>query len=127
LGAESEAHPRGQCCGPGVGANQQQRRSKMPCEISKDDSKIPAKVIAKIKNYDSATAKQNSWLQISGWKKPPDSWYNQLEDAMIEIKTVQNPKPDHHYLVLFEGIPKVGKQMLRVDVGTLPFTKPKGT
>jgi hypothetical protein len=46
---------------------------------------------------------------------------------MIEIKTVHNSKPDHHYVVLFEGVPKVGKQTLRVDVGTLPFTKPKGT
>jgi hypothetical protein len=98
----------------------------MPCEISKDDSKIQARVMAKIKSYSSALAKQNSWLQISGWKKPPDSWYNQLEDAMIEIKTVHNPKPDHHYLVTFEGVPKVGKQLLRVDVGTLPFTKPPG-
>jgi hypothetical protein len=100
----------------------------MPCEISKDDSKIQSRVIAKIKSYSSASAKQNGWLQIVGWKKPADTWYNQVEDgAMIEIQTVHNPKPDHHFVVYFEGVPKVGKQLLRVNVGTLPFTKPPGT
>lgn len=66
----------------------------MPCEISKDDSKIQAKVMAKIKSYSSTMAKQNSWLQMADWKKPADNWYDQVEDgAMIEIKTLHVSKP----------------------------------
>lgn len=100
----------------------------MPCEISKDDSKVQAKVIAKIKSYQSTMAKQNSWLQIASWKKPADTWYNQVEDgAMIDIKTLHVRTPDHHFVVSFEGVPKTGNQVLRVNVGTLPFTKPSGT
>jgi hypothetical protein len=119
IGSHLRASAAGRC-----GVNQQQRRSNMPCEILKDDSKDQAKVVAKIKSYWQAQTKQNDWRQIIGWKKPADTWYNLVEDgATIEIKTLHNDKPDHHFVVLFEGVPKVGKQVLRVNVGTLPFKK----
>jgi hypothetical protein len=115
----------GQCCGPRLGVDQQQRRSKMGCEITKADSKEPGKVIAKIKNSSTTLAQQNGWLKIDGWKKPSDNWYTQVEDgAMIDIETLHVSKPDHHFVVCFVGVPKVGKQPLRVNVGTLPFKKP---
>jgi hypothetical protein len=111
-----------------VGVSQQQRRSNMPVEITKDKSKIEAEVIKAIKSGFAVMAKQNNWVKMTGWKKPVDTWYNQVEDgAMIEIKTLHNAKPDHHFVVCFEGMPKTGKQVLRVNVGTLPFTKPPGT
>jgi hypothetical protein len=107
-----------------VGVNQQQRRSMMAVEITKPNSKIEAEVIKAIKSGFATLAKQNSWVKMTGWKKPGDHWYNQVEDgAMIEIQTVHNTKPDHHYMVLFLGVPKKGKEMLRVNVATLPFTK----
>jgi hypothetical protein len=127
LGAESEAHLRGLCCGPRVGVNQQQRRSKMPAEITKPESKDQAKVFAKIKNYSSVLATQNKWTQILGWKKPADTWYDQVEDgATIDIQTIHvgTPTTENKFLVYFEGVPKKGKQKLRADVGTLPFKKP---
>jgi hypothetical protein len=98
----------------------------MGCEITKPDSKDPAKVIAKIKSYSAALTKQNSWIKIEGWKKPADTWYNQIEDgATIDIETLHNTKPDQHYVVCFVGVPKPpGKQKLRVNVGILPFKKP---
>ena len=94
----------------------------MTIEILKDDSKIQTKVLTKIKNYFSTLAKQNSWTQIVNWKKPSDIWYNQVEDgATIDINVV-HVSAKKNYLVYFEGVPKVGKSKLRVDVGTLPFT-----
>ena len=91
-------------------------------EILKDDSKDQTKVMQKIKDNWQTMAKQNGWTQISGWKRPSDSWYNQVEDgATIDINVVHVSSPQHHYLVYFEGVPKVGKSKLRVDVGTLPF------
>jgi hypothetical protein len=95
----------------------------MTAQLTKDQSKIQATVEKEIKREWSAMAKQNGWTQISGWKKPPDSWYSQVEDgAWIEIKVSHVRTPKQHYLVYFEGVPKVGKTLLRVDVGTLPFT-----
>ena len=94
----------------------------MPCEITKADSKDKAKVMAKIKNYFSTLAKQNSWLQLVNWKKPSDQWYDQVEDgATIDINVV-HVSAKKNYLVYFEGVPKQGTTKKRIDVGTLPFT-----
>jgi hypothetical protein len=110
-----------------VGVNQQQRRSRMPCEISIEDSKSPTKVMTAIKTHISL-ARTEGWLKIDLWKKPSDNWYKLVDDrTMIEIKTLHNPKPQQHYVVTFEGTPKTGKALLRVDVGTLPFKMPSGT
>lgn len=101
----------------------------MPCEISKDDSKIQSKVIAKIKSYSAALAKQNGWLQIVNWQKPGDGWYNQIEDgAMIDIQ-VEFLKSQQQvaYLVWFEGVPKGSGPKLRSRVGSLPYKMPAGT
>jgi hypothetical protein len=103
--------------------NQQQRRSKMTAQVTKDQSKNQATVEKEIKREWATLAKQNSWKTISGWKKPQDNWYNQVEDgAWIEIKVTHVRTPQQHFLVYFEGVPKTGKTLLRADVGTLPFT-----
>jgi len=100
----------------------------MACEISKEDSKNPTKVMDAIKKEWRVNANLNSWIKIEGWKKPGDNWYNLVMDNVpIEIKTAHVSKPSHRYTVTFEGVPKSGNQVLRVDVGSLPFTMPEPT
>lgn len=104
----------------------------MAVEITKDKSKIEAEVIKAIKSGFSVLTKQNNWMRMTGWQKPGDGWYNQIEDgAMIEIKVEFHKSPDGKqlaYLVWFEGVPKVrAATALRSRVGSLPYKMPAGT